>query len=65
VKSRRAYGEHVIACIRRIFEDAARGREAVFSSRTLQDAIIGNLQVLGEATQRVDARHKYRHPESR
>jgi hypothetical protein len=36
VKSQRAYVEHVIACIGRIFEDVAPGREAVFSSRTLQ-----------------------------
>jgi uncharacterized protein with HEPN domain len=63
VKSQRAYVEHVIACIRRIFEDAAPGREAVFSSRTLQDAIIRNLQVLCESTQRVDSRHRDRHPE--
>jgi uncharacterized protein with HEPN domain len=63
VKSQRAYVEHVIACIRRIFEDAAPGREAVFTSRTLQDAIIRNLQVLCESTQRLDARHKNRHPE--
>jgi len=58
VKSQRAYVEHVIASSRRIFEDAAPGREAVFSSRTLQDAIIRNLQVLCESTQRVDAQHK-------
>jgi hypothetical protein len=63
VKSQRAYVEQVIACIRRIFEDAAPGREADFSSRTLQDAIIRNLQVLCESTQRVDSRHKDRHPE--
>jgi len=63
VKSQRAYVEHVIACIRRIFEDAAPGREAVFNSRTLQDAIIRNHKVLCESTQRVDARHKDRHPE--
>ena len=63
MKSQRAYVEHVIASIHRIFEDAAPGREAVFSSRTLQDAIIRNLQVLCESTQRVDSRHKDRHPE--
>jgi uncharacterized protein with HEPN domain len=47
----------------KIFEDAAPGTEAVFSSRTLQDAIIHNLQVLCESTQRIDARHKDRRPE--
>lgn len=63
MKSQRAYVEHVIACIGRIFEDAAPGRDAVFNSRTLQDAIIRNLQVLCESTQRLDAGHKTQHPE--
>jgi uncharacterized protein with HEPN domain len=63
VKSQRAYADHIIECIRRVFEDAAPGREVVFNSRTLQDAIIRNLQVLCESTQRVDSRHKGRHPE--
>jgi uncharacterized protein with HEPN domain len=63
VKSQRAYVEHVIECIRRISEDSAPGRDAVFASRTLQDAIVRNLQVLCESTQRVDEMHKQRHPE--
>jgi len=36
VKSQRAYAGHVIECIRRIAEDSAPGRNAVFASRTLQ-----------------------------
>jgi uncharacterized protein with HEPN domain len=63
VKSQRAYVEHVIQCIRRIGEDAAPGRDAVFASRTLQDAIVRNLQVLCESTQRIAEPHKQRHPE--
>jgi hypothetical protein len=46
VKSQRAYVGHVIDRIRRIAEDSAPGRDAVFASRTLQDAIVRNLQVL-------------------
>jgi uncharacterized protein with HEPN domain len=63
VKSQRAYVEHVIECIRRIAEDSASGRDAVFASRTLQDAIVRNLQVLCESTQRIGELHKQRHPE--
>jgi uncharacterized protein with HEPN domain len=63
VKSQRAYVEHVIECIRRIAEDSAPGRDAVFASRTLQDAIVRNLQVLCESTQRLSEPHKHRHPE--
>jgi len=46
VRSQRAYAEHVIECIRRIADDSVPGRDAVFGSRTLQDAIVRNLQVL-------------------
>ena len=63
MKSQRAYVEHVMQCIRRIAEDSAPGRNSVFASRTLQDAIVRNLQVLCESTQRIDEPHKKRHPE--
>jgi len=63
VKSQRGYVEHIIECIRRIAEDSVPGRNGVFASRTLQDAIVRNLQVLCESTQRIDEPHKKRHPE--
>ena len=63
MKSQRAYVLHVIECIGRITEDSAPGRDAVFASRTLQDAIVRNLQILCESTQRIDESHKERHPE--
>ena len=63
MKSQRAYVEHVIECIRRIREDSAPGRNAVFASRTLQDAIVRNLQVLCESTQRIAEPHKALNPE--
>jgi uncharacterized protein with HEPN domain len=63
VKSQRAYVLHVIESIARITEDSAPGRDAVFASRTLQDAIVRNLQILCESTQRIDESHKQRHPE--
>jgi uncharacterized protein with HEPN domain len=62
VKSQRAYVQHVIECIGRIAEDSAAARDAVFASRTLQDAIVRNLQVLCESTQRIDEPPKERHP---
>jgi uncharacterized protein with HEPN domain len=63
VKAQRAYVEHVIECIRRIREDSEQGRDVVFGSHTLRDAIVRNLQVLCESTQRIDSAHKERHPE--
>jgi hypothetical protein len=45
VKSQRAYVEHVLGCIDRITADSASGRDAVFRSHTLQDAIVRNLRI--------------------
>jgi uncharacterized protein with HEPN domain len=39
------------------------GREAVFASRTLQDAILRNIQVLCESTQRIDEGYRNKHSE--
>jgi uncharacterized protein with HEPN domain len=63
VKSQRAYVQHVIQCIGRIAEDSAPGRDVVFASRTLQDAIVRNLQILCESTQRIDQLQKDAHPQ--
>lgn len=63
MKSQRAYVEHVVQCIHRIVEDSSPGRDAVFASRTLQDAIVRNLQVLCESTQRISEQHKQQHPQ--
>ena len=63
MKHQRTYVEHILECIRRIAEDSAPGRDAVFASHTLQDAILRNLQVLCESTQRIEAPHRERHPE--
>lgn len=63
MKAQNAYVEHVLECIRRITEDSRQGRDAVFVSHTLQDAIVRNLQVLCESTRRIDAAHKELHPE--
>jgi uncharacterized protein with HEPN domain len=63
VKSQRAYVEHVLRCIGRITADSGSGRDAVFRTHTLQDAIIRNLQVLCESVRRIDAIYKEAHPE--
>ena len=63
MKSDLAYVEHVLHCIGRIREDARGGREAVFGAATLQDAIVRNLQVMCESTQRLSQGCKDRHPE--
>lgn len=62
MKSQRAYVTHVLECIG-IRADSVTGQDAVFGSRTLQDAIIRNLQVLCESVQRIDPVYKEPHSE--
>ena len=63
VRSERAYLEHILHCIRRIQEDSREGKDVVSASPTLQDAIVRNLQILCESTQRLTDTLKMRHPE--
>jgi hypothetical protein len=44
--------------IGRITADSDPGRDAVFASRTLQDAVLRNLQVLCESVGRIDRKYK-------
>ena len=64
MKSQEAYILHVLGCIARIEADSTGGREQVFASQTLQDAILRNLQVLCESTQRIDPALKARFSET-
>ena len=63
MRSERAYLEHILHCIEGIQEDACDGKDVVFASPTLQDAIVRNLQIMCESTQRVTESSKMRHPE--
>ena len=63
MRPERAYLEHILHCIRRILADARDGKESVFASPTLQDAIVRNLQIMCESTQRLTDSSKMRHPE--
>ncbi len=63
MKDERIYLLHILECIRRIEEDTAGGKEAFFSSRTLQDAVLRNLQTLAESAQRLPDHIKTRYPQ--
>jgi uncharacterized protein with HEPN domain len=63
VKSTRVYLIHILHCIERIRSDSSGGKETVFSSPTLQDSILRNLQVLCESTQRLPDSLKEQHAE--
>ncbi|MGH7964311.1 MAG: HepT-like ribonuclease domain-containing protein, partial [Candidatus Binatia bacterium] len=53
MKDDSVYLHHILDCITRIEEDLAEGRERFLSSHTIQDAILRNLQVMAESTQRL------------
>ena len=53
MKDDRFYLRHILECIQRIEEDTAGGSVVFHASRTTQDAVARNLQVLAESTQRL------------
>lgn len=57
------YLAHILECIRKVREDVAAGREAFFKSHLIQDAVLRNLQVMAESTQRLSAECKHRRPD--
>jgi uncharacterized protein with HEPN domain len=63
MKDDRLYLFHIRDCIARVEEYASGGREAFTASTMVQDAIVRNLQVLSESTQRLSDELKSEHPE--
>jgi uncharacterized protein with HEPN domain len=55
VKDDRLYLEHIVEAIRRVREYTAAGEASFLSDPRTQDAVIRNLQILGEAAKRVSA----------
>ena len=53
MKDDRLYLVHIDECIARIEVYVAEGKEAFFADTKTQDAVLRNLQVLAESTQRV------------
>ena len=52
-KDETVYLRHILECMRRIVEDTREGRARFLASHTLQDAVVRNLKVLAESTQRL------------
>jgi uncharacterized protein with HEPN domain len=57
------YVMHMLECIANVEEDTAHGREAFFRNRTLRDAVMRNLQLLGESSKRVPELVKVQFPD--
>ena len=57
------YLQHIKICLERIEQYAAVGRDAFSKDTKTQDAILRNLQTMAEATQKLSASLKTKHPE--
>jgi uncharacterized protein with HEPN domain len=63
MKDDRIYLLHVRDSIQHIVNYTAAGKENFFSDRKTQDAVVRNLEIIGEATKRVFATLKEAHPD--
>jgi uncharacterized protein with HEPN domain len=63
VKDDRVYLDHICECIHRIEEYTIEGSDTFFTNKMIQDAVIRNLQILAESTQRISNSLNIRHPE--
>jgi uncharacterized protein with HEPN domain len=54
---------HIRECTDRIARYTRDGKEAFFADEMIQDAVLRNLQILAESTQRLDEDLKANHPE--
>lgn len=57
------YLEHILDCIDRINEYTGEDKFTFMNSPMVQDAVIRNLQVLAESTQKISSKTKDMHPE--
>ncbi len=61
MKCDRLYLTHILECIITIEEYTVEGRESFFAAKIIQDAVIRNLEIIGEATKKIsyDLRDQY------
>ena len=59
----RVYLVHILECIEWIESYTREGHDAFNASRQIQDAVLRNFEVMGEATKRLSAAVRDTHPE--
>lgn len=62
MKDPRVYLAQVLECTDRIAAYTSAGREAFFAERLIQDAVIRNFEVIGEAVKRVPEEYRQANP---
>lgn len=63
MKDDRVYLLHVRDAIQHILDYTTAGKENFLADRKTQDAVVRNLEIIGEATKRVSASLKDAHPD--
>jgi len=64
MKDDRVYFEHILLCIEKIEEYTKMDQSSFMESTVIQDAVVRNLQVLAESTQRISDRVKTSYPDT-
>jgi len=62
VKDPRVYLAHILECIERIESYVAKGKDAFLAESIIQDAVIRNFEVIGEATKRIPDTYRQANP---
>lgn len=63
MKDDRLYLIHIKECIERVITYTEEGKDVFFADTKTQDAVMRNLQILAESTQRLSDSLKDKHPE--
>ena len=62
-KDPRVYLAHILECIQKIERFTADGEDRFLADVMVQDAVLRNFEVIGEATKRLDNAYRATHPE--
>lgn len=63
IKDPRVNLVHILECIEKIERFTVGGRERFFADDLIQDAVLRNFEIIGEAAKRIDAAYRSAHPE--
>ncbi|NQS97623.1 MAG: DUF86 domain-containing protein [candidate division Zixibacteria bacterium] len=63
MKDDKLYLIHILECIERIGQYVTEGRQSFMTSTIIQDAVIRNLQVLAESSQRISKKMRSKYSE--
>jgi uncharacterized protein with HEPN domain len=62
-KDPRVYLAHILECIQKVERFTKEGRSRFFEDAMVQDAVLRNFEVIGEAAKRLDDAYRAAHPQ--